>query len=699
MDKNMINIDDLFRDRLSGGEEQERTGAWLHMRDLLDKNIPVAPAPVGFGWKRFAGLLVGAALLAALSVGGYKIATHGHKDMADTDANGNTVGAAGSGHGTAASTSTGEQPGSNNVPNTIAGTAGNENGNTRSTTTSGDNIAAATTGNNNSNLHQNSRHTAADRTSAGISHRSTTMHNIAGAHSQAQPAQDHILKSEQLAGPNAHTANDRTDISGTGDNRDNNNSDHTDGTHIAAPVNNNHNLAAGSANSVRTRNPEQVQHRGNTGTSTDNTAANNTGHTAAVNSMNSNSRSTTGNNAPADRNRTPGNAANSVANNTSNTNNNMGNTTPAPVLKKDTIEKIRLVQHYNRRRGTGTGTQTFRMDTIGVEQMIVNRPQENSPATASGTASVTKTAGTKTAGATSRNLKNAGMPASATPATAMTTPAAANSAAGTADAASNLVPLSNYRVASKKGGWDPQRFEDMVTMFKFKMSQIKLYPGIVAGINATMFGPNSFGGFQLGMASTIAISDRLSLAAELKYISRFNSGVTVVDNYAGGPKDSVAIYNPQGTALEFMNYTRDSTHHYFNFSMLNSIEMPVSVKYSIGRFFMMGGLNFAYHIRVNAEEVKRELVAQTIVPYNHPPITWPENKPAISTKDFNSRFEVGGLLGFGYEMTPSVQLDLRVTKSFWDNARSNGAKTVSDQLYRAPSVQLSIGYRFSQQSH
>ncbi|MBS1688897.1 MAG: hypothetical protein JSS96_09250, partial [Bacteroidetes bacterium] len=44
MDKNMINIDDLFKQRFNR-EEEERPGAWLRMRDLLDDKMPInAPA-------------------------------------------------------------------------------------------------------------------------------------------------------------------------------------------------------------------------------------------------------------------------------------------------------------------------------------------------------------------------------------------------------------------------------------------------------------------------------------------------------------------------------------------------------------------------------------------------------------------------------------------------------------------------------
>ncbi|MBC7554453.1 MAG: PorT family protein [Taibaiella sp.] len=74
MDNNLINIDDLMRQRLGGGEEQERSGAWLRMEQLLEKDE--RRKPLGFlYWKRamsYGGLMV---LLAAASLGGYEMTT------------------------------------------------------------------------------------------------------------------------------------------------------------------------------------------------------------------------------------------------------------------------------------------------------------------------------------------------------------------------------------------------------------------------------------------------------------------------------------------------------------------------------------------------------------------------------------------------------------------------------------------------
>ncbi|MCB9046885.1 MAG: hypothetical protein H6550_12205 [Chitinophagales bacterium] len=73
MDKNMIKIDDLLRQRLGDAEEQERAGAWGNMRDLLDKQMPVSKVPAATNWRRMFAYVAGVALLATLSVGGYQM--------------------------------------------------------------------------------------------------------------------------------------------------------------------------------------------------------------------------------------------------------------------------------------------------------------------------------------------------------------------------------------------------------------------------------------------------------------------------------------------------------------------------------------------------------------------------------------------------------------------------------------------------
>ena len=74
MDKNFVNIDDLVRQRLEGGEERERAGAWLRMSELLEKEMPVRPA--GFMWRRMFSVIAVCAVIASLSLGGYEFSAY-----------------------------------------------------------------------------------------------------------------------------------------------------------------------------------------------------------------------------------------------------------------------------------------------------------------------------------------------------------------------------------------------------------------------------------------------------------------------------------------------------------------------------------------------------------------------------------------------------------------------------------------------
>src|SRR5690606_1503766 len=70
MDKDMIHIDDLVRGQLSEREEEERAGAWLRMRELLDKEMP-AGTPAPYNRRRLGGYLALFSLLVVMATGGY----------------------------------------------------------------------------------------------------------------------------------------------------------------------------------------------------------------------------------------------------------------------------------------------------------------------------------------------------------------------------------------------------------------------------------------------------------------------------------------------------------------------------------------------------------------------------------------------------------------------------------------------------
>ena len=153
--------------------------------------------------------------------------------------------------------------------------------------------------------------------------------------------------------------------------------------------------------------------------------------------------------------------------------------------------------------------------------------------------------------------------------------------------------------------------------------------------------------------------------------------------------DYVDVIQKQGS------YLQGNVRHFFRFTSLQSIEMPLALRYAAGRLNLFGGLNLAYHFAVNADEQTFRPADTAYIPFNNP------NKikgQGVRYDDFKARFALGGLLGISWEISPSIQLDLRASKDLWDNAYGLGAERVSTELYNAPSMQFSLFYRFSQRN-
>lgn len=680
MDKNMINIDDLVRQRLSGGEERERVGAWTNMKALLDKEMPSEPVAVGWNWRRITGYFTGLLLLATLSVGGYKgyeiVKENNLNKKSSNDAsepaNGSPVASrAHADNDAAVSVKEIDQAVKNTKDNTVAGATGAE----RHVQTAAEDGTTAVAHQNTNNHQQTNHHTP-----AVTNHHSTA--NTTDSHTAAAP-------NDQIATNNntAVAANNNVTNNATAANENGIAEKMASGQHKT--------VAIASANTAGKTGIKQApeaplkaeRNISNHSVVSNNPATGNNGGAIVPQAATSNNTVTNNNN------NNPNNPAGStIAAMVTNNNTNM---------LRDTLKKIKLLQRFV--RDNATHTLSMRIDTIAIEQQVVLTQRMTAPTAANNTVAptpelpqvVTPPANNAIAKNTTRK---SGVPAAA-PATPAAAPMPAPASAS-ADENSMLVPLANYKVSSHKSyAWDPERFQDMVRRAKFSMSQIKFYPGITGGLNAS-FGSYSMMGFQFGLSGVVAINDHWSILTELKYINRSNKGLSINDNYVNTTGvDSIGRYH--GNQF-YKVYTRtdDSVQHYFNFSILHSVELPISVRYAIGRLYLMGGLNLVYNFGVNTEEIDQHYTVKktldSTIYSNVLPIQTVNGKAKITTNDFASRFGLGYLVGLGYQITPAVQLDLRMTRTFWDNASSQGSKDVSNQLYKMPSFQLSVGYRFSQ---
>lgn len=592
----MIHIDDLVRQRLSGGEERERSGAWANMRELLDQKMPTEAPPGGFRWKRAFGLFGGLLLLATLTVGSYHV-------MTSTKFRGDSGNTGNSGIASAARKSGGSV---STLPKSIASS-------TPVVTANNSTPAAASAKNSTRTSAVKTRTTAVSAT-AGAS-------NSAGMKNGSKPAA--TLTGDLHAGNRAVRSHE-TEIGRITPNAAN-----------SLPANTNVSLAA-TAHNVPAQQPVNRMDPA----SSDNEKPGNTPSKGSVNTD------------PL-KNLSAGLAA---ADNTK-------VKVPAPLkpeLKKDSVQKLTVIQRYV--MDQTTMTRRLITDTMARERVAINF-------------SVKKETEEQPAGSYAANNSSAAV-----------VPAAANASASM-DAASTgevLVPLSNFKVHSRRtNNWDAQRFNDVVRDVKFNLAQVKFYPGIIGGYNKSMFGTNDLSGFHLGLFGLFTFGEHINLMTELKYMYRINNGNTLQDNY----------YRVDSTTLKGQ-YLHSKVEHFFKFSAMQSIEMPIAIRYAMGRLNLMGGLNMAYNFRINAEEIEHQFETPDTSGTKITLMT----APSVNLSDFNSRFSMGALLGVAYEFSPSLQLDLRMTKNIWDNAGGNGAQRVSREYFRAPSFQVSLGYRFSQRN-
>jgi hypothetical protein len=230
--------------------------------------------------------------------------------------------------------------------------------------------------------------------------------------------------------------------------------------------------------------------------------------------------------------------------------------------------------------------------------------------------------------------------------------------------------------------FDRESLNDKMVDAKYKLSQVKFYPGITLGMNSYLFGPNSMMGIQAGVRGVTVFSERWSMLTELKYVQRFNQSSTVKDNYW------------QIGTISGNNYDANEVEHYFNFSTLKYLELPVAVRYMYNKLVAFAGVNIVYNFKVNVDEITHAFESKT---YQGNSFNL-KTVPSVQLKDFGERFSAGYMLGLGYEVAPAIEIDARMTQNFWDNATGTGARKVSQSLLYNPAFQLSINFRFNQKN-
>lgn len=670
MDNNMINIDDLFRQRMGNAEEEQRPGSWLKMKELLDEQMPVAPPVAGTNWRRMLYVTAGVLLISTITVGSYQAyqAFRGNNISDNVLAkytaqrSGGTTGAVATvmnyADGKTIAAPNSQQNAitadNNNVQNTNAISAGNSN-NVNTTNT-----------NNNANQHIVSDNTPSTQGTNGnnstntnnTNNTSNSLNNSSIATTTSSSASNDNIVSDRNNGNKNAVAQNNNDQQVSGNKLD---------AQMASVTENIQNIFnSGANNSGRNVATNNTQQQGGATNNASNSTDQNSGSENNIFALNSDNNKP--NNGNVGNNINPvqpkNNAQDAIVN-------NVDNTQQVDQFKIDSIKKIEM-----RQRVAADGKMV--MDTFGIGSVPIRKKVDNE--------------------INDQDLLAANNAKTDAAKDNVIIPNATDLQMTTEDGKGVFKPLVPNSAAKdskdKKKYYDNNRFDEMVKNAKLKLRGVKFYPGVVAGANMSM-SQKGLSGFQLGLKGDLSLGNHWTVFSEVKYMQRFNGGKDLRDDYNTGLDSFVA---QSGVKV----YTYDSVEHFFNFTNISTIEMPIALKYNIKRFNVFGGVNLNYNLAVNNDEVERPYqITKTETSLSTGQLNYDllSGKPNISSADFSSRFSVGYLFGMSYELTPSMQIDLRLTQSVWDNAKTSGAKAVSKELYNAPNLQFNMSYRFGQKPY
>jgi len=722
MDKKFVTIDDLVRQRLGGGEEPERAGAWLQMRDLLDEEMP--QSRVGFiFWRRLFSAIAVLAFISTAGIGGYMYTTSTKSGINENNIITNNSNAA------ASNTPSGDL--TINVSSAPSNTTEINSSKQISTLVMSNHLNITTNEHANKQNNDKTSTIAKQANKQILAAQTITPDNTKGSNKKPKAAVNDPKFLTRLIAANEHsketTKNEASPII-TGANNTGNTvlpagaSRHYKANTIHKNMPGNSGFAKAGNHSVNNNPPinsispstNNKTHGANssitnTGNSMISSVANNTGVIKADKLALSSSTNPSGkhvqgvNTSDVISGKTNKTALNSVAKKPIANNNRISssattNNKNTPAIKKDaeptettkqTWLRLQLSEHLVI---APTGETYYKLDTtsietiseqLGLNNMHGQNPDDkernksgiaasapgvsaSAPDMASGgpnTTASANTAGTNISGSNT-GAQSAGNP--------NILPAASASATGQSGMGIKESQASKMSGSASTAEKLSSTFNDI----KFHVASAQFAAGLTAGINGTFFGPASFKGFQFGVTGNFIFGDNFSILTELKYFERINNNYTLNDNYY--------TYTPAGGG----QYNKVLNSVPYSFSTLHSLELPVSIRYCKSHFNFYVGGNIVYTFAINtAAGTSTPTTTLVSSPGNN-------SEPTIKQNDFDSKFGLGYLFGISYQVSPSVMLDFRNVQTLWNDASTPGAKTISNQLYKSPSLQVSIGYRF-----
>lgn len=256
----------------------------------------------------------------------------------------------------------------------------------------------------------------------------------------------------------------------------------------------------------------------------------------------------------------------------------------------------------------------------------------------------------------------------------------------------SLVPLANYKVASHRV--DPSKFNQLVQntsqgIANYFDGSRNFYAALIFGGNTSFGNPGAFG-LQFGIAGLYQLSERLTLAAEFKYVNHYFSNYSLDDQSV--TFENINSQQISGVEWLFSGSQKTTTSSY-KINNFGALEMPITLNYNLGRVSVFGGLNVAYAFPVKwtKENTLNTVPVQQVRNQNENPFL---NDPFTidEQKDFSSRFGLGYVWGLNYDFSRKVSLDARLTQILWDSNKGN--TDAIKRLFHVPTLQVSFGYYF-----
>jgi hypothetical protein len=625
--KDFIHIDDLFRNA-ANGEEPERSGSWLHMKELLDKEMPVGTSlSGGRSLRRFIAPIVAAVILAGGGVGYYNI----NKDKTTT------VELASAGKAPEANTATGDAShklvaSGNSRNEQPAGTNDGNNGDR-----GGKNAIAAATSGVDDNAGGGNR-------AAGTKGETATTADIQPVTPATRQPEQAKTRSIASAGKTRnsqqHPAHKTVIVPGKKAN-------------AAEPI-----AAAGNIEEERIIDdtPEGAVANGAYAIAAGTPTGNNGKSKQVVNSA-------------------PGKKLKQLA---VSLNNKKIVADAEGILYKeerDTFKRIDLVERIVNSSSSGNSNRKRRgpskttLDTVAVTRIEKVRyvPLDRMEL------------------ASLRKMGVNDNPAKLIPVTNLHERILSKETV-------SLVPLNHYKVASRKV--DPGKFNQLVQNTSAGISNYfdgsrKFYAAILFGGNTSFGNPGAFG-MQVGIAGLYSLGERLTLAAELRYVNHYFSNYSLDDK-------SVTFENVNSQQLSGVEWlfsgTQNTLTSSYKINSFSALEMPVTLSYNLGRVSLLAGLNVAYAfpIKWNKQNTYNTTNVQQTRPENQNPFLNSSFK-VNERDDFASRLGLGYVWGLSYDFSRKVSLDARVSHILWDNGK--GSTDAINRLFHIPAMQFSLGYYF-----